>query len=96
MEQAIVTCDVELKCDLIDESSYSPIIIAPTNPSCSTSIPTSSTSNGFTCDASLMVKNETLKKKVNELTRTFGNAYDGDARLLKCFGSQRFFSTRRD
>ena len=37
-----------------------------------------------------MVKNETLKKVVNELTRALGNAYGGEARLLKCLGSQRF------
>ena len=35
----------------------------------------------------LMVENETLKKEVNELTRALGNAYGGDARLLKYLGS---------
>jgi hypothetical protein len=68
---------------LLIKSSYSPIIVAPTNPSCSTSTSTSSTSDGLTCDVSLMVNNETLKKKVNELTRAIGNANGGDARLLK-------------
>jgi hypothetical protein len=38
-----------------------------------------------------MVKNETLKKEVNELTRALSNAHGGDALLLKCLGSQRFF-----
>ena len=33
----------------------------------------------------------TLKKEVNELTRALGNAYGGEAHLLKCLGSQRFF-----
>ena len=37
-----------------------------------------------------MVENETLEKEVNELTHALGNAYGGDARLLKCLGSQRF------
>jgi hypothetical protein len=37
-----------------------------------------------------MVENKTLKKEVNELTRALGNAYGGEARLLKCFGRQRF------
>ena len=37
-----------------------------------------------------MVENETLKKKVNELTRVLGNAYGEDAHLLKCLGTQRF------
>jgi hypothetical protein len=46
-------------------------------------------SDGFTCDASLMVENETLKE-VNELTHALGNAYGGEACLLKCLGSQRF------
>jgi hypothetical protein len=78
-----------LTCDLIDESSYSPIIVASTNPSCSTSTSTSSTSDGFTCDGSLMVENETLKKKVNELTRALEKAYGGEDFLLMCLGSQR-------
>ena len=85
-----MSCDVGLTCDIIDESFYKPIIVAPTNPSCSTSTSTSPLSDGFTCDASLMVENETLKKEVNELTHALGNAYGGDARLLKCLGSQRF------
>ena len=37
-----------------------------------------------------MVENENLKKEVDELTRALGNADGGDARLLKCLGSQRF------
>ena len=60
------------------------------NPSCSTFTSTSSSSDGFICDATLMVENETLKKEINELTRTLGNAYGGEARLLKYLGSQRF------
>ena len=61
---------------------YKPIVVAPTKPSCSTTTSTSPLSNGFTCDASLMVENETLKKEVNEITRALGNAYGGDASLL--------------
>ena len=74
----------------LDESFYKPIVVAPTNSSYSTTTPTSPLSDGFTCDASLMVENETLKKEVNELTRALGNAYGGESRLLKCLGSQRF------
>ena len=36
-----------------------------------------------------MVENETLKKEVNELTRTLAKAYGGEDRLLMCLGSQR-------
>ena len=36
-----------------------------------------------------MVENETLKKKVNELTYTLAKAYGGEDRLLMCLGSQR-------
>jgi hypothetical protein len=89
-EQVIMSCDVGLTCDILDESFYKPIVVAPTNPSCSTATFTSPLSDGFTCDASLMVKNETLKKEVNELTCVLDNAYGGDARLLKCLDSQRF------
>jgi DNA repair exonuclease SbcCD ATPase subunit len=85
----VVPCDKCLTCDIIDESLYKPIIVAPTNPSCNTSIFTSSSSDGFTCDASLMVENKTLKKEVNELTRTLGKAYGDEDRLLICLSSQR-------
>ena len=85
-EQVIVSCDVGLTCDIIDESFYKPIVVTSTDPSCSTTTSTSPLSDGFTCDASLMVENETLKE-VNDLTRALGNAYGGDARMLKCLGS---------
>jgi hypothetical protein len=90
VEQVIVTCDVGLTCDLIDDSFHSPIIVKSNNPSCSTSTSTSIISDGFTYDVSLIVENETLKKEVNELNRTLGKAYGGEAHLLKCLGSQRF------
>ena len=91
-EQVIVTCDVGLTCDIIDESFYKPIVVAPTNPSCSTTTSTSTLSDGFTCDASLIVKNETLKEEVNELTHALGNAYGGEAHLpFLWWCSQRFY-----
>jgi hypothetical protein len=37
-----------------------------------------------------VVENETLKREVDDLIRALGNAYGGDAHLLKCLGSQRF------
>ena len=58
-EQVIMICDVGLTCYIIDESLYKPIVVAPTNPSCSTTTSTSALSDGFICDASLMVENET-------------------------------------
>jgi hypothetical protein len=88
-KEAIVTCDKGSTCDLINESFLEPIIVASTNPSCSTSTSTSSINDGFTYDTSLMVENETLKKEVNELTHALGNAYGGEDRLLMCLGSQK-------
>ena len=35
----VETCNVGLTYDIIDESLSMPIIVAPTNPSCSTSLP---------------------------------------------------------
>ena len=91
-KEHVAKCDKGLTCNIIDESFYKPIVVAPSNPSCcSSSTTTSPMSDGFTCDTSLMVENETLKKEVNELTRALDNAYGGEARLLKCLGSQRFF-----
>ena len=81
-EKVIKKCDIGITCETIDESFYKPIVVSPTNPSCSTSTFTSSSSDGFTCDASIMVENETLKKEVNELTRDLGNAYGGEARIM--------------
>jgi hypothetical protein len=89
-KEHVVTCDKGLTCDIIDESFYKPIIVAPANPSCSSSSTyTSPMSDGFTCDSSLMVENETLKKEVNKLTRALGKAYGGEDRLLMCLDSQR-------
>ena len=87
-KEHVVTCDKGLTCDIIDESFYKPIIVAPTNPSCSTSTSSSSSGNGFTCDASLMVDNETLKE-VKELNHILAKAYGVEDRLLMCLGSQR-------
>ena len=80
-----------LTCDIFYKSFYKSIVVAPTNTSCSTTTSTSPLSDGLTYDVSLMVKNETLKKEVNELTHALGNAYGGDACLLKCLGSCRCF-----
>jgi Fe-S-cluster formation regulator IscX/YfhJ len=66
-KEHVVICDKGLTCDIIDESFYKPIIVVPANPSCSsssTSTSTSPMSDGFTCDASLIVENATFKKEV--------------------------------
>jgi hypothetical protein len=85
----VVTCDKGLTYDIIDESFYRSIIVASTNPSCSASTSTLTSSDGFTCDASLMVENETLKKGVKELNHTLAKTYGGEDCLLMCLGSQR-------
>jgi len=93
-ENVVVSCDVGITCDLIIESSNKPIVVTSTNSSCSSSSTTTNsiftTSDGFTCDASIKVENETLKRVVDELTHALGKAYDGEARLLKCLGRQMF------
>ena len=92
-ENVVVSCDVGTTCDLIKESPNPPIVVA-TNSSCrssyTTTNSTSTSSVGVTCDASLKVENETLKREVDELTHALGKAYGGEARLLKCLGCQRF------
>jgi ERCC4-related helicase len=54
-EQVIVSCDVRLTCDILNKSFYKPIVVPPTNPSCSTSTSTSPLNDGFTSGASLMI-----------------------------------------
>jgi hypothetical protein len=44
--QVIVSCDVRLTCDILDESFYKPIVVNPTNPSCSTTTSTSPLRDG--------------------------------------------------
>jgi hypothetical protein len=46
-------------------------------------------SGGFTCDSTLIVENENLKKEVKELNHTLAKAYSGEDRLLMCLGRQR-------
>ena len=47
-----MSCDMGLTRDILDESFYKPIVVAPTNTSCSTTTSTLSLSDGLTCDAS--------------------------------------------
>jgi hypothetical protein len=54
-KRVIVSCDVGVTCDIIDESFYEPIVIAPTNPSCSTSSTTTITPISTLVMVSLMM-----------------------------------------
>jgi hypothetical protein len=83
------TCNIGISCNIIDESFYKPIVVAPTNPSCSSSTSSSSSSDSFTCNSTLIVENDNLKKEVKELNHTLSKAYGGEDRLLMCLGSQR-------
>jgi hypothetical protein len=83
------TCNICISCDIIDESFHKPMVVAPTNPSYSSSTSSSSSSDGFTCDSTLIVENKNLKKEVNELNHTLAKAYGGEDCLLMCLGSQR-------
>jgi hypothetical protein len=60
-KEPIEIANVGVTCDLLNESFYTPIVVVPTNPSCSTS--TSPMSDGFNYDSTLIVENETLKKE---------------------------------
>jgi hypothetical protein len=82
-EQVIITCDVGLICNIIDDSLF----VDPTNASCSSSSSATTNSISTTSDSSLVVENETLKREVDDLTHALGNAYGGNAHLLKCLGS---------
>ena len=69
-------------CDLLDSPTSAP---SPTNSSCST-CNGSLLKDGFSCDATLIVENEMLKKKVEILTRDLERAYGGAANLNLALG----------
>jgi hypothetical protein len=81
------TCNISISYDIIDESFYKPIVVTSTNPSCSISTSSSSSSDDLTCDSTLIVENKNLKKEVKELNHTLAKAYGGEDRLLMCWGS---------
>jgi hypothetical protein len=91
----VVTCDKGLICDIIDESFYKPIIVASTKPSCRTSTSTSSSSDSFICDASLIVENETLKE-VKELNHTLAKAMVVRTACLCAWVAKGHLSTKGD
>ncbi len=83
------TCDIGLTCDIMDELSFKPIVVAPTNSSCSTTMSISTSDVDSTCEATLIVENDNLKKEVQKLNHSLAKAYGGEDRLLMCLGSQR-------
>lgn len=64
-KESIPISNIRVIYDILDESFFATIVVMATNPSCSTT--PSSTSDGLTCDSTLIVENETVKKEVNEL-----------------------------
>jgi hypothetical protein len=66
-EQVIVSCNVGLTCDILDKSFYKPIVVASTNPSCSTTTSTSPLSDCFTYDCRISGRGNGLEKGVNRL-----------------------------
>jgi hypothetical protein len=90
------TCNIGISCDIIDESFYKPIVVSPTNPSCSASTSSSSSSDRFTCDSTLIVENENLKKKVKEINHTLAKAYDGEDQRLCAWVAKGLLSIKRD
>jgi hypothetical protein len=85
-----------LTCDIIDESFYKHIIVASTNSSCNTSTSTSSSSDGFTCDASLMVENETLKNEVKSSITPWLRPMVVRTACLCAWVAKGHLSTKRD
>ena len=92
----VETYNVGLTYDIIDEALSMPTIVAPANPSCSISTSTSSSSDGFTCDASLMVENENLKKEVNKLTHTLAKPMVVRTACLCAWVAKELLYTKRD
>jgi hypothetical protein len=90
---SIKTCDMGSSCDILSDMSIPSSTIVVTNPSCSSTTPISPKVDDF--KSSLVVENKNLKEGVNKLTRALGNAYGGDACLLKCLGSQRFSHSKK-
>jgi hypothetical protein len=84
-EQVVVTSDIGVTCDLIDEPSYAPIVVAPTNPSCSTS----TLPHLVVIHGSLWLRTRASRRRLKKLNHTLAKAYGGEDRLLMCLGSQR-------
>ena len=95
-KEHVVTCDKGLTCDIIDESFYKHIIVASTNSSCSTSTSILSSSDGFTCDASLMVENETLKNEVKSSITPWLRPMVVRTACLCAWVAKGHLSTKRD
>jgi hypothetical protein len=81
---------VGISCDLIGEICCSSIA---TNPSCSSS-DLSCFSDEISCDKSLLLKNELLKKEVACLTNDLRKCYDKRAQFNHCWANQKFTINR--
>ncbi|WVZ84651.1 hypothetical protein U9M48_031658 [Paspalum notatum var. saurae] len=81
-EATTVKVDMGVTCDLLDSPISAP---SPTNSSCNT-CNGSLMKDGFSCDATLIVENEMLNKKVEILTRDLERAYGGAANLNLALG----------
>jgi hypothetical protein len=83
-KEPIEIASLRVACHIIDESFYLLLLLLLT-PLVALAKATH-LGDGFTCDSSLIVENEILKKEV--LTHALGKAYDGEAHLLKCLESK--------
>jgi len=80
------TLSIGVSCDLINDKCCAS---SSTNPSCSSS-DFSFSSNTSSCDESLIVKNELLKKEVTCLTNDLRKCYGQMAKFNHCWGNKKF------
>jgi len=80
------TLSIGVSCDLINDKHCAS---SSTNPSCSSS-DFSFSSNTSSCDESLIVENELLKKEVTCLTNDLRKCYGQMAKFNHCWGNQKF------
>jgi hypothetical protein len=90
------TCNIGISCDIINESFHKSIVVAPTNPSYSSSTSSSSNSDGFTCDSTLIAENKNLKKEVKELNHTLVKTMVVRTACLCAWVAKELLSTKRD
>ncbi|XP_022683475.1 uncharacterized protein LOC111257700 [Setaria italica] len=77
---------ISVGCDILNDESCAP---SSSNPFCSSS-DISCISDGFSCDSSLVMENEMLKKEVNCLVKDLKRCYDSKAQFKHIWTSQKF------